>query len=117
MNDTDEEKLIEERDAAEDAADKLASMILCEPIYWMDHPAKWAEALAEAHNQRFEAQWYPVTDMLPEDGVVVLAAWDRGSDPVTIRTARHYEATGWKMSGNIAPKTAPTHYRNLPSFR
>ncbi len=36
---------INERDRAEDAADKLASAVLGEPIDWSDHEAKWAEAL------------------------------------------------------------------------
>lgn len=36
---------INQRDRAEEAADKLASAILDEPIDWPDHDAKWAEAL------------------------------------------------------------------------
>lgn len=39
--------LIEERDAAEDAADKLASLVLGEPIDWPDHRAKWHEAIEQ----------------------------------------------------------------------
>ena len=39
---------IDQRDRAEDAADKLASAILGEPIDWPDHDAKWSEALEEA---------------------------------------------------------------------
>ena len=39
---------INQRDRAEDAADKLASAILGEPIDWPDHDAKWSEALEEA---------------------------------------------------------------------
>jgi uncharacterized protein YbjQ (UPF0145 family) len=39
---------INQRDRAEDAADKLASAILGEDIDWSDHDAKWAEALDEA---------------------------------------------------------------------
>lgn len=38
------DELLAERDAAEDAADDLASLILGEPVDWSDHPAKWAEA-------------------------------------------------------------------------
>lgn len=41
----DDEQLIRERDEAEDAADKMASLILGEPIDWSDHQAKWAEAI------------------------------------------------------------------------
>lgn len=37
--------LIKERDEAEEAADKLASGVLGEPIDWSDHQAKWEEAL------------------------------------------------------------------------
>lgn len=43
-----EELTIKQRDEAEEAADKLASRILGEPIDWPDHGAKWAEALEEA---------------------------------------------------------------------
>lgn len=39
------DSLIEERDAAEDAADKLASLVLGEPIDWPNHRAKWREAI------------------------------------------------------------------------
>lgn len=41
----DDEQLIRERDEAEDAADKMASLILGEPIDWSDHQGKWAEAI------------------------------------------------------------------------
>lgn len=41
-------ELIDERDAAENAADKLASLVLGEPIDWSDHAAKWAEAIEQA---------------------------------------------------------------------
>lgn len=108
---------IQQRDEAEDAADNLASTILGEPIDWPDHGAKWEEARERAHSDRFDAQWYPCGEMLPLDGEHVLAAWDRGNEPVTMRTASHYERTGWQMSGNIKPKTPPTHWRKLPSLR
>ena len=39
---------IAQRDAAEEAADKLTSIILGEPIDWSDHAAKWEEAIEEA---------------------------------------------------------------------
>lgn len=39
---------IEQRDRAEEAADKLASAVLGEPIDWSDHAAKWADALDAA---------------------------------------------------------------------
>jgi hypothetical protein len=77
----------------------------------------WAGWNACERHFKFEAQWYPVTDMLPSDGETVLAAWDRGNDPVTMRTARHHENGGWLLSGGIKPKTKPTHWRKLPSLR
>ena len=43
-----EMQTIEERDAAEDAADKLASLILGEPIDWPDHQDAWERAIAKA---------------------------------------------------------------------
>ena len=43
-----DDQTIKERDDAEDAADKLASIILAEPIDWPDHGAKWEEAAEEA---------------------------------------------------------------------
>jgi hypothetical protein len=45
--DADDDALIRERDEAEDAADKLASLVLGEDIDWPDHQAKWAEAIEE----------------------------------------------------------------------
>ncbi len=39
---------IEGRDRAEEAADKLTSRILGEPIDWSDHDAQWEEAIEEA---------------------------------------------------------------------
>lgn len=47
--------LINERDDAEDAADKMASLVLGEPIDWPNHRAKWEEAierLEEASNSQ-----------------------------------------------------------------
>ena len=40
-------RTIEERDEAEEAADKMASLILNEPIDWPNHGAKWSEAIEE----------------------------------------------------------------------
>jgi hypothetical protein len=47
---------IMQRDEAEDAANKLASTILGEPIDWPDHGAKWDEALelVSAEKERIE---------------------------------------------------------------
>jgi hypothetical protein len=45
---------IHQRDRAEEAADKLASAILGEPIDWPDHDAKWAEALEEVEAKATE---------------------------------------------------------------
>jgi hypothetical protein len=41
------EEVIQERDEAEAAADKLASLVLGEAIDWSDHPGKWQEAIEE----------------------------------------------------------------------
>lgn len=46
------DQLITERDAAESAADELASAVLGEPIDWPDHGAKWEEA-KDVAGQRF----------------------------------------------------------------
>lgn len=43
--DAEDPTTINQRDRAEDAADKLTSEILGEPIDWSDHSAKWEEAL------------------------------------------------------------------------
>lgn len=65
---------IAQRDAAEEAADKLASAVLGEPIDWSDHSAKWAEALEKAQAEKarveglaakmkaFVAENYPPND-------------------------------------------------------
>lgn len=39
------EQTIKDRDAAEETADKIASLILGEPIDWSDHPDAWNRAL------------------------------------------------------------------------
>jgi hypothetical protein len=110
---------IRQRDAAEDAANDLTSIILGEPIDWPDHEAKWDEAREAAHQQRFDAQWYPVAEMIPEDGKQVLLAWDYtkpNNAGVTYRTGAFWGTRGWKMSGNITPKIPPTHWREIPSL-
>lgn len=44
-SDDDDLLTITQRDAAEEAANKMASLILGEPIDWSDHEAKWQEAI------------------------------------------------------------------------
>ena len=43
----DDTTTIDQRDRAEDAANRLTSEILGEPVDWSDHDAKWREALEE----------------------------------------------------------------------
>ena len=50
-----EMQAIEERDAAEDAADRLASLILGEPIDWPDHQDAWRRADEKAASQHSES--------------------------------------------------------------
>jgi hypothetical protein len=47
---------VAQRDAAEEAADKLASLILGEPIDWPFHDAKWKEAIEAATGLRAEVE-------------------------------------------------------------
>lgn len=106
---------IMQRDEAEEAADKLASTILGEPIDWSDHGEKWEEAQERAHNERFNAQWYPVSEMIPESHKPVLLGWK--NNPSVIRTGAYWGDTkGWRLSGNVPPVTPPTHWREIPEF-
>lgn len=55
--DAEQTNLIDQRDRAEEAADKLASLVLGEPIDWADHDAKWQEAINQIEDG-FEEKSY-----------------------------------------------------------
>ena len=74
------------------------------------------QQLAEARKDHSEDQWYPVSEMLPTDGERVLMGWIDGEREI-IRTGYHYEATGWRRSGNFRLKRDPHWWRNLPTIR
>jgi hypothetical protein len=70
----------------------------------------------------FEDQWYPVTEMTPDNGEPVLLAWIRrpkDREEPTMRTGffREFSAGGrYVGSGIVNFKTQPTHWRKLPTF-
>lgn len=72
QGESEDDKLIQERDDAENAADKLASLALGEPIDWSDHSAKWQEAIdkleAAGHDGREDGELGPFD---PKTGVAI----------------------------------------------
>lgn len=112
-----EDSTIHQRDEAENAADKLASIILNEPIDWPDHSAKWEEAADEARGEVFNAQWYPVREMLPDQGKTILFAWVRSKGSQHTMRTGYVNARGICVPGLTERwKTQPTHWRELPAL-
>lgn len=71
-------------------------------------------ALNELHGRRYDDQWYETEHMIPNDRELVLLGWVHGKVE-TVRTG-WYAASGWRLSGDIKPKTAPHYWRRLPSI-
>lgn len=74
------------------------------------------EAIARLNaTAAFDAQWYPVKEMIPDAGKPVLLVWVRGpGKDHTMRTGSWREELGWRGSGNRPLRTEPTHWRELP---
>jgi len=79
-----------------------------------DYAPAIRSALNELQTRRYDDQWYEVEHFIPNDRELILLGWVHGKVE-TVRTG-WYTASGWRLSGDIKPRTPPHYYRRLPSI-
>ncbi|AHF94035.1 hypothetical protein OPIT5_03940 [Opitutaceae bacterium TAV5] len=74
---------------------------------------------SELNQFRYENQWYPADEVIPDRGKPVLVGWIKRNGEETLRVAVWWGLSrGWRLSGSdVSPRTPPDYWRELPTIK